>query len=258
VIPLVLLLLALSLPVPALEAKDDTGTRVILNAPARRIVTLAPHATELILALGQEERLVAVAPYSEVPPALTDLPRLGGLGGLDRERLLQLQPDLVVAWGSGNRPGDLHWLRRAGIALYVTEPRTLDDIARALLDLGRLTGDPAAGRQAAARFRRRLDTACPSKGTQARRPVYYEIWPSPPMTIGGRHWLNDLLKRAGLRNIFDDVPRGLITVSRESILARPHELTLSTSGRGDLPLDATLGRPGPRIVEGLEKLCDRL
>jgi len=258
-------LLAAPFPAPAnLQVTDDLGHRVTLEAPARRIVTLSPHATELLLALGLESRLVAVADFTGYPRSLDGVPRLASLGPLDRERLLLLRPDLVVAWASGNRPADLRWLEHTGIPVYRSEPRTLADIAESLRKLARLAGAPRAGAEAASTFERALEAACARRRNAPLLRVYYEIWPSPPMTLGGRHWLNEVLARARLVNVFADVPAGIVTVSREALLARPHDLVLTgnpeAAGGGSriVTVDPTLERPGPRIVEGLGQLCRNL
>ncbi len=249
-----------------LKVQDATGGTVRLEKTARRIVTLSPHATELVLALGAGDRLVAVADFFDYPPQLKDVPRLSTLGGLDRERLLLERPDLVIGWASGNRPGDLRWLSDSGIPLYLSEPKHLEDIAVDLERLGRLLGLPGQGHRAAQHFRRMLDQACANRRHSPWQTVYYEIWPRPPMTIGGRHWLNEVLTRAHLHNLFADLPRSVVTIAPEALVARPHDLVLTNrpdaqpprAGVRVIQIDATLGRPGPRIVEGLADLCGKL
>ena len=250
----------------AAQVIDDAGHPVELETPARRIVTLSPHATELILALGLESRLVAVADFFDYPESLAATPRLSTFGRVDRERLLLFRPDLVIAWGSGNRPADIRWLKQNGIPVFISEPASLQAIASSLEKLGLLAGVPEQGALAGSAFRRRLAAACPRRKGVPQQAAYYEIWPAPPMTIGARHWLNQVLEKAALRNIFGDVPRRVITVSRESLLARPHQLTIVAHAMEPpvpeqarwIRADATLGRPGPRILEGLEKLCASL
>lgn len=256
--------------------RDDTGRQVRLAAAARRIVTLSPHATELVYAVGAGNRLVAVAPHSDYPPQAAQLPTLGGLGGLDRERLLALQPDLVVAWDSGNRAADLAWLDSVGIAVYRSEPRVLDDIARNLVDLGRLTGHAATALQAASDYRHALADACPQPAVPAL-PVFIQLASQPLLTVGGGHWLDRATARAGLRNLYGELPGRAVVVSRESLLARrpavvlylaypgaqPHPLALQggTTGGGPLVigLDPALwARPGPRLPAGISALCRAL
>ncbi len=259
-----LLAATLAAPVAAqLAVHDDTGRRVQLPQPAERIVALAPHATELLFAAGAGARLVAVAAYSDWPAAARDLPRIGGAGGLDRERLLALQPDLVVAWASGSRPGDLAWLERLGIAVYRSEPQRLTDIAANLRDLGRLAGQDATAEIAARHFEQALAAVCPPR--PARATVLYRLWERPLLTYGGRHWSNDALRRVGLRNLFAAVDRPVFTPGREALVAAQPDYLLSRTPASDPLLSARplaappeLDRPTPRIVEGLQALCAQL
>lgn len=248
---------------------DDTGREVRLDAPARRIVTLSPHATELVFAAGAGAKLVAVAPHSDFPPAAGQLPAIGGLGGLDRERLLALAPDLVVAWDSGNRPADLAWLASRDIAIYRSEPRTLEAIAENLLDLGRLAGTEAAARTAAKAYRARLRSTCPMPVAPLRK-AFIQLGERPLITVGPAHWLAQAIRRAGLQTVFPELPDRAVTIDREALLARRPEIVLYLAYPGSqadgsaLParyvaLDPALwARPGPRLPAGIAALCERL
>ncbi|WP_052469901.1 cobalamin-binding protein [Thiolapillus brandeum] len=249
-----------------IRVEDDLGREVRLASSATRILTLAPHATEMLLAIGAEKRLVAVAQFSEYPHSLDKIPRIDTLGSLNREYLLETNPDLVIAWGSGNRQADLQWLRHSDIPVFISEPGTLDDIATTLEKLGRLIGEPKAGRKAAARFLRDLDQACPHRSSGMKVPTYYEIWATPPMTIGGRHWLNEVLERAGLHNVFAQVPRLVFTVNPESLMTKDIQVIVTSQPTAPRPVEgghvfvanSELGRPGPRLVEGLKALCRQM
>jgi iron complex transport system substrate-binding protein len=242
---------------------DDTGARVELDAPARRIVTLAPHATELVYAAGAGGRLVAVESASDHPPAARELPRIGGAGALDRERLLELAPDLVVAWHSGNRPDDLDWLARQGVAVYRTEPVSLDDVARAVRDLGELAGTRERAEQAAAAWETALAHAC-RPGSAPRRALVV-LWDRPLMVYGGAHWINEVLARAGYVNVFDDVRRGVFSPSPEAVLAAGAEVGLTATdieperlGVGHVrSLPEAASRPSPRLAGVIRALCAR-
>lgn len=265
-IPVLALLLATLLSAPAsgqVAVRDDSGRTVRLAQPAQRIVALAPHATELVFAAGAGDRLVGVASYSDWPAQARELPRVGGSGGLDRERLLQLQPDLVVAWASGSRPADLAWLERVGIAVYRSEPAHLAEIAGNLRDLGRLAGRDAAAAQAAREFEQALTRACPPREGSAN--ALYLLWHQPLLTYGGRHWINEVLQLAGLLNLFGGVERAVFSPGREAVLAGQPAYVLSQSAAPLPLLDARpvarppqLDRPSPRIVEGLSALCAQL
>ena len=218
-------------------------------APARRVITLAPHATELVIAAGGSKRLIAAVPAAKtLAPGIL---QLSTIGGIDRELMLALQPDLVIAWQSGNRPSDIAWLRRQGIPLYLSEPGSIEGVAAEILAIGRLLGTPDKAVRSARRFLAATGEPCTAPPQQ---DVYVEIWDHPAMTVGGRHWLNDALARAGLHNTFARVKRGIFSVEREALLAR------ETLPRVRLRQGARLGsdrlaRPGPRLADAIRDLC---
>jgi iron complex transport system substrate-binding protein len=240
------------------EVRDDLGRVLALAEPARRIVTLAPHATELVAAAGAAARLVAIAAGNEPPPGLAALPRIGGPGALDREALLALEPDLVVAWQSGNRAADLEWVESAGIALYRSEPARLADVAAAIRAIAALAGTGDAGARAAQGFEAALATPCRNLPL---RPAYVQVWDRPAMSVGGRHWINAVLRAAGFRNLFAGVDRGIFRIAPEAwFAARPaFEVSLLRrfDGSADDRLAELLARPGPRLATAVQLLCQR-
>jgi iron complex transport system substrate-binding protein len=237
---------------------DASGQEIRLRTDNPRIVTLSPHATELVVAAGAAGRLVAIASGHAPPPALRHLPRTGGAGPIDRERLLALAPDLVVAWLSGNRRSDLAWIRDAGIALYASEPRRLDDIAQDIRALGRLTGNSETAERTASDFLRLVETPCRAL---ARIPVYVNVWEQPAMTLGGRHWLNDVLRHTGYRNVLADQPLSVMRIGAEDRLRLQTLPRISLQrhfdGSADDRLAELLSRPGPRLSEAASLLCQR-
>ena len=173
---------------------------------------------------------------------------------------------MVVAWASGNKPNDIAWLKSMNIPVYLSEPVTLDDIPASMEKLGRLAGTHDFSKQAAEQFRLDLNRSCPGREERRPQPTYYEIWPSPPMTIGGKHWLNPLLERARLHNVFAHQDRQIISVTPEALLGNSIEVKISSfqqaavssSGVKLVQGNEQLARPGPRIIDGLRLLCDQL
>ena len=241
---------------PMLSVVDDTGNRVQLERPAQRIVTLSPHATELVVAAGAAPALVAVASGLEPGPELAHLPRIGGPGGIDRERLLALRPDLVIAWQSGNRASDLDWMARTGIAVFRSEPRTLADFVTALRSIGRLAGTSETAAAAASGFAAAVDTPCTHLPPLR---AYVAVWERPSLSLGGRHWLNDVLRHAGFRNALAEQDRGVMQVAPETVLALSSLPRVSLIRRFDgSPQDRLadlLSRPGPRLAEAVQAMC---
>jgi len=280
------LALAASCPAPALAgqvgATDATGARVALAAPAQRIVSLAPHATELLFAAGAGERVVGVLDPANWPPQAARLPRVGDARGLDLERIVALRPDLAIVWPY-LAPAQVERLRELGIAIFVSDPLTPDAIATDIERLGTLAGSDLAAANTAAAFRARLAAleAREARQTETKLPVFYEIWNQPLYTVGGRHLISAALELCGGTNVFAPLPLPAPQVSVEAVLAaQPAAIVAGTDGalrpawldewrrwRG-LPavahanlfvVDADLlHRAGPRFVDGLAQLCAAL
>ena len=234
--------------------RDDANQLVEISPPAKRVVTLSPHTTELLYAAGGPDLLIAA------PAHAGDLPRhvapIATLGGIDREQMLKLAPDLVLAWASGNRASDLAWLRAQGIRVYQSEPENMRQIAHNIRAIGQLIGRPDTAEQAATEFLAQLQRACAGRAAQE---VYVSIWDHPAMSVGGRHWLNDALAYAGLQNTYGSVARGVFAVERESLLSRSALLQVSPrqqqGGTGHRISVEALSRPGPALAAGIAQLC---
>lgn len=228
---------------------DDSGATLALSPPAQRIVTLSPHATELVIAAGAQRHLIAAADDATELP--TRILRLSTLGGIDRERLLEFSPDLVVGWSSGNRPADLAWIRAQGIRLYQSEPKDLENIAKTLRDIGRLAGTAGTAGAAARAFEHAVNHACDAQhGTQT---VYLAVWEKPAMSLGGRHWLNDVLRHAHRHNLYRWVQRGVFPIEPEARAAQRRVPTLELEN--NTALSQLLTRPGPHLAEAIAALC---
>jgi iron complex transport system substrate-binding protein len=186
----------------AVSVVDDAGETVTLAQPARRIVSLAPHVTELIFAAGGGDRIVGTVSYSDYPPQARDIPRVGDNKALDLERIAALKPDLIVVWRHGNAQKQTDRLRALGMPLFFSEPRKLDGIADNLEKLGTLMGTTPVAHRAATDFRQQVSTL---RKTYAGRPpvtVFYQVWQQPLMTLNGEHMVSDLLALCGGRNLF--------------------------------------------------------
>ena len=137
------------------SAVDATGVRIERAAPAARIVSLAPHATELLFAAGAGGSVVGLLAPADWPPEAKRVPRVGDAAGLDLERVVALKPDLVVVWPYF-APGEVERLRALGVPVFVSDPRTPEAIADDLEGLGALAGTSETAARAATDFRTRL------------------------------------------------------------------------------------------------------
>jgi iron complex transport system substrate-binding protein len=264
----------------ALSVADDDGTVIVLRDAARRIVSLAPHATELLYAAGAGERIVGVLSTSDWPPEAARLPRVGDAHRLDMERIAVLAPDLVVAWPY-SAAAEIEALRARGVPVFITNPATIEGIAADIERLGALSGTELVARERASAFRAALARiAFARQGARTVR-VFYEIWNEPLYTIGGRHLISEAIRMCGGENVFAALTLAAPGVSVEAVIgARPEAIVAGTDRAvrpawldswrrwADLPavargnlyvVDANLlHRPGPRFVDGVERMCEVL
>ena len=262
----------------AIDLVDDTGQKLSLLQAPRRIVTLAPHVTELVYAVGAGAQLVGVDSASDYPEQPQSLSRIGDFSRVNFERIAALRPDLIIAWASGNRAADIYKLRHMGIPVLLTEAHRLADVARLLRLIGRATAHQGRGEAAAQDFERKLRAIREQYAGEPSRRVFYQVWEKPLITLGGQHWISDAMALCGGRNIFSDLQATAPVVSVESVLARAPEMIVSGTDAPDaraawqrfpqLPavrrnafirMNAdTLHRPTPRLLEGVATLCSAI
>ncbi|MBN3852444.1 cobalamin-binding protein [Paraburkholderia sp. Ac-20340] len=274
--------LAHAAPVSAI---DDEGTTVTLAAPAQRVVSLAPHVTELVYAAGGGAKLVGAVSYSDYPPQAQSVPRVGDNRALDLERIAALKPDLIVVWRHGNAQQQLDRLRELHIPLFFSEPHHLDDVATSLTRLGTLFGTEKTAQDAASAYRGKIAQLRASYAQRAPVSVFYEVWDRPLMTMNGESMISDVIALCGGRNVFAALRPLVPTLSTEAVLAaNPDAIVTASQGATapDQPLPALqswrawpqlkavargnlyaidgdlLTRPGPRIAQGAQQLCEDL
>lgn len=277
--------LALTLATPVLAAgpstTDDTGRHVVLDAPAQRIVSLAPHITELLFAAGAGEKVVGAVSYSDYPPEAEAIPRVGAYNNIDIEAIVALRPDLVVAWVSGNRHVNLDRIEALGIPVFVGEPSLLEDVARHIETFGQLAGTEDVAAVNATAFRERLAAL---ESRHAKRPtvrMFYQIWNEPLMTVNDSHVISAAMRVCGGENVFGELAQIAPRIGVESVLAADPEAIVA-SGMGEArpewldmwqqwpSLQAVrkqqlyfihpdlIQRHTPRILDGTEELCAQL
>lgn len=274
-------LLLAAWPAWSLTLEDDRGTAVSLQAPAERVVTLAPFITELVYAVGKGESLVAVSKHSDYPQAARDLPRVGDAFNVNVEALLSLRPDLVMSWGSGNDPRVGERLETLGIPVFVLEPRRISDVPRSLTRVGRLLGAASAAERRAAAFSRAIDAIGDHYAGRRTIRVFYQVARRPLVTLNGEHMFTAILALCGGRNVFHEASAIAPTVNREQVLNRDPQVILISSTIQDSEalvgywsrypsltaarlnnlylVDSDLiNRQTPRLAEGARQVCGLL
>lgn len=255
------------------SCQTAAGPQTISPSPGltpRRVVSLVPSATELIFAVGGEASLVGVTLNDTYPPQVERLPKVGDQN-IDAEKLLSLEPDLVVLDVEFN--SDLARYRRLGVPVLALESKRLEDIPANLTLLGERLGLADSGRAAASRFEASLAEIPKLDLTES---VFIEIWGSPLMTVGGESLPNDLLVHLGLENSYAE-QTGYFQVEAEDVIKRaPKIIILPSSQSSDrskaaellskagvttkvIHLDGDLfTNPSPRVLQGLQILVEEL
>lgn len=263
------------------SVSDDAGRTVKLDAPARRVVALAPNLVELVYAAGGGASIVGAIRYSDYPPQAKKLPRIGDAFALNLERIAQLDPDLVLVWRSGLPERQRSQLHALGAPLFESEIRSVDDIASTLERLGVLLGTQRVANAEAARLRERWAAL---KARYAARPpvrVFYQLWQQPLMTINGEHLIAQAISACGGVNVFASMPTLTPTVGWEAVVRANPQLVVGAridaastappgrwreltqidavqNGRFALLPPDLLDRMGPRFVDGAQLLCDAI
>lgn len=275
--------LALCLTLPALAALqviDDEGNTLEFDAPTQRIISLAPHITELLFAAGAGTQVVGTVAYSDHPTEALSVPRVGSYNNVDVETVISLQPDLVIAWGSSTRHAHLDHLAALGIPVFISEPRSLDDIAHSLQRLGLIAGTESQAEAAAATFRTRLQRLSAYTNRTPVR-VFYQVSPQPLMTVSDDHLISAVIRLCGGENVFGALAPLAPHIDVESVIAANPEAIVASGIDASRPawlnewqrwgtLTAVrndhlfhihpdlIQRHTPRILEGAERLCQHL
>ncbi len=260
------------------SATDSTGNTVTLAAPAKRIVSLAPHTTELLFSAGAGDRIVAAVDYSDFPEAAKKIPRIGGYNRIDIEAVIAQRPDLIVGWKSGNNAAMVEKLQRLGIPVFLSEPKHLSAIADEIDALAVLAGTSQVATPVTQAWRKRLDDLRQHYRGSTPVTVFYEVWNRPMMTVNGQHLISEAMALCGGRNVFAQLPSLAAQVSVEAVIAADPQVIIASGMGEEHPewLDdwrrwpamtavknnrlyfippALLQRNTLRILDGTERIC---
>lgn len=205
-----------------------------------RIVSLGPSATEILFAIGAEDELVARTDLCDFPDEAKDIPSVGGFSGntISLESILSFEPTLVYLF-AGMHDFLIEPLETAGIQVYVSNANSIDAVKTEILDMGKITGHEKQAQSVINEMDKKLDeakkiTEKKSGGKSEKFPrVYWEIWHEPMMSVGRDSFINDIIQRAGGKNIFADEEYAYPMVSEEAVLyAAPDFIFYTGDGMG--------------------------
>ncbi|MER3523320.1 MAG: hypothetical protein C4326_04460 [Ignavibacteria bacterium] len=255
---------------------DDLHRTITLRSPAERVVSLAPSITETLFSIDAGDRVVGLTTYCNYPPATAAKQRVGGVINPSIETIVGLRPDLVLMTTEGNARPDFEKLVSLGMTVFVTNPRTVDDVFASIERIGVLTGQADSARRLVRSLRARADSVAARAARLPKRSVLVCVSLQPIIVVGNKTFLAELIERAGGSNIVSAEASTYLLYSREAVLkSDPDVLIFFSDVAADtkevlrtFPEWANLkafrrqsvaridtdiaARPGPRIVDALE------
>ena len=261
-----------------ISVKDDMGNLVQLPKPAARIISLAPHLTEILFGIGVGARIVGVTEFSNYPDEAKNIRQIGRYDSLDLEAIVSLKPDLVFAWATGGTYAYLEKITEMGIPVYISEPRKITDIATTIDQLGVLTGAEPEARLLSKHFLSDLKSLIRKNKGKKKLKVFYQVWNDPLVTVNGEHMISAVLEVCGGDNVFGGLQVLAPHISLESVLLKNPDVIIASGQNGERPewlkdwqrwsdLNAVknndiyhihpdlMHRSTPRLLQGVEKVC---
>ncbi len=263
-----------------IQLPQANGEILSLPVPAQRIITLAPNLAELVFAAGAGKQLKAVVEYSSFPAPVTHLPKVGDAFRIDLERIIELEPDLIIAWKSGNPQTALQKLGQLGFAVWQVEITRPDEIADTLESISYAAGTETLGLPAAAKFRDKLAYLRQQNIDKPRIEYFFQITARPLYTVNGQHIISRSLAVCGGHNVFAELATLAPQVSRESVILANPQVMIATEIAGEppsldvwqdwprlqavhnnamlyLPADE-ISQAAPRLLDSIELACKLL
>ena len=275
-----LFLFLLAQPVAGRQVKDELGNWVKIPDHPQRLVPLAPSIAEIMFAVGLEDRIVGVTNFTNYPPSARHKNRIGSFYNLNLEKIISLQPDLVVANLDGRQGKIIASLKKFGIPVYLVNPHTLNGIYLTLSNLGEITGNMSAAQKVILEMKKKVGLVEKLVAGLPKQRVFYQVGVDPIITVNGKTFAADLINRAGgvlvtkdnpvlyppysVERVIADNPQVIIISSMSpnvqyqrlvSTWKRWHSIAAVRDNRVFVVEADLVDRASPRIVQGLENIA---
>jgi iron complex transport system substrate-binding protein len=254
----------------------------------QRIITLAPHLSELVDAAGGAERLVSVSAFSNLPESVKQLPITSDARSIDLEKMKSLRPDLIIYWLGGTSESQIQSIKKTfnkDVQFISVQPKKLSDIATDIETIGKALGTESVAKKNADALRLKIaELSTKQRNTKQKNiserkvRVFYQVWAQPLMTLNQDHIIGDIIQRCGGEQLFANEKVLVPTVSREAVIKANPEIIFTavdsakiktdwsmwssfpqlaaTQNKAFIDLDGDIiSRPSPRIMQGAQKIC---
>ncbi|TET30747.1 cobalamin-binding protein [Candidatus Aerophobetes bacterium] len=268
---------------PWLMVTDDLGREVTIYKQPETIVSLAPSNTEILFALGLGDKVIAVSEYCNYPLEVQNKTKIGGFSTVNIEKVVDLEPDLVLATG-GIQEAVVEELGRLGLTVITLAARSIEDVFENIRLVGKAAGQLETARELTTNLEQRIKAVTDKIKDlpESQRPrVFYEVEYEPLMTAGPGTFIHHLIHLAGGVNIASDAVTKYPVYNLEILIERNPEVIIISLWHGSIAvsvegvksrerwqiIDAVknnrvyainadiISRPGPRIVDALEEIA---
>lgn len=268
-----------------MEIVDGLGNTVTINKKPERIISIAPSQTEILFALGLEDKIVAVSDYCDYPAEALEKEKVGSSWTTNTEKIIELTPDIVFVFGEGQAEAN-EQIAAAGITIVKFEPESIEEVLASITTIGKITGTDAKAEEIIADMTAKRDKLIEMVKGQPIKKVFYQVWDEPLMTAGVGSFIDELIRLAGGVNIAADAEGAWPMFSAEALVEKdPEVFILPAHIGGNMGLSTTeveeliagvkaragyeaitavkndrvvavepniVSRPGVRIIEALE------
>ena len=245
-------------------------------AAAKRVVSLAPHATELAYSAGLGDNLVAISEASDYPPQADQLEKVANYQGIKVEKIIVLQPDLILAWPAGNPPRELAKLEQFGFNIYYLKTKNLDSIATNIKQLSQYSSDPSIGENNAKQYKEQLNALRLKYNNAEPVDYFYQLSEKPLITVAQGHWPSEVFEFCGGHNIFEDSASPYPQVGIEQVVLKKPQViftsqntiengTMWQTWEDEIPAVAQnqiwslnsdwINRPTTRTLKAIQQVC---
>lgn len=263
-----------------LEIEDQFNNKVKIEKEPKRIVSLAPSHTEILYSLGLGDKIVGVTSFCDYPEEAKEKDKIGNFEGVNIEKIIELEPDLVVQYGKGNKEVN-NKIKEAGISIVSYEPESIDEVIDTINEIGKITGKEDEAKKVTEDMKSKKEEVLNKVKNVEKVKVFYEIWHDPLSAAGPGSFMDELINLSGGENIAKDAKGGYSEFNEEELIERNPDVYLAAedpektvesikSRAGYDAMNAVknnrvyllepniVSRPGPRIVEALELVAKTL